>query len=215
MRKTILIIIAILAVLGGGAGYFFTHYVVMPAKTESDGVIKYKYDQVAIQKHVGFAENDQDGNLKEISKDDPRVVEISQIALQWGRLISDRSYQTVSGVEEYGLYTKDLIDRLNKQGDAENTIGSYQTYDLIAKGSNYNVINVIIFPDGKAFAQMESDLEIVATNDPEGVSGDWGFETGEVGETHHYQYGLDLKDVDGHYMIDGVGTYQTDAIIVD
>lgn len=166
--------------------------------TTPDGT-KYKINEEAIKANVGFAKSDEDGNLTALPENDPDAVAIAGVVTAWEELTGNRSWETITGDEEYHLYTDGLKAALNEDSDIQNTKIGYIAHQTSAKVENIKATNVVLLSDTKAYAVTESDGTLLHSIDLESAAR-VGFDG--IGSTKHDVAEFELeKDESGEWKI--------------
>jgi hypothetical protein len=198
MRKRYLMITMVLvALLATGCTSSGVNTVTTP-----DGT-KYKINEEAIKANVGFAKSDEDGNLTVLPENDPDATAIAGIVMAWADLTGNRSWENITGDEEYHLYTDGLkAELINNQNDIQNTKIGYIAHQTSAKAENIKATNVVLLSDTKAYAVVEADGTLLHSADLESAAR-VGFDG--IGSTKHDITEFELeKDEGGDWKISAV-----------
>ena len=203
MRKGITAVV-IIALLGTG-GYFAYNQIFAGIKTVTaeDGT-KYRINMEAVKENAGFAKSDADGNLTPLEENDPDAASVAAVVMEWADKTSNRSWEDVTGDEEYHLYSESLKKVLiNEQDDINQTRMGYEAQQTATQASNIKATNVVIFSDGKhAYAVCEWDSTLLHSIDLEGAK-EVGFDG--IGSTKQNRTEFELeKDSNGDWKITAV-----------
>ncbi|HVI40576.1 MAG TPA: hypothetical protein VM577_07950 [Anaerovoracaceae bacterium] len=194
MRNRILTItiIMIMALLATGCGATKT-------VTSADGE-KYTVNDQSVKANEGFARSDEDGNLTALLENDPDATSVASVVIRWADLTGNRSWETIQGDEEYGLFSEELKDVLiNEQDDINQTRMGYEAQQTETKVGDIKASNIVIFPDGAAYGVVEYDMTLINSIDLEAAA-EVGFDG--IGSTKHSKFEFELQpDENGDYKI--------------
>lgn len=189
---TILMVVAIVVFTACGATDTKT-------VTGQDGTT-YKVDMQAVKANTGFASSDKDGKLTPLPKNDPDAVSAAAVVTAWADLTGNRSWENISGDEEYHLFSEELKEVLiSEDDDINQTRMGYQSHETATKADNIKASNVVIFLNDSAYAVVEYDSTLIHSIDLEAAA-EVGFDG--VDSTKHDRCEFELqKDENGDYKI--------------
>lgn len=198
MRKRYLMMITMIltvALLATGCGSSDTRTV-----ETADGT-KYKINEEAIKSNIGFARSDEDGNLVPLPENDPDAVAVASVVMQWADLTGNRSWENISGDEEYHLYTDGVKqDLITNQNDINNTRNGFEAQQTTTKVENVKAGNVVLLPD-RAYAIVEYDMTLLHSIDLESAAA-VGFDG--IGSMKHGKAEFELEKHDEEWKISAV-----------
>jgi len=176
----------------------------MEVVTTADGQT-FKINGPLVDSYQGYGESDKDGKVTQIHKNDPRVVAVSDVVTQWADLTGNRSWETITGDEEYGLYSEGLVEALvNENDDINYTKNTHIADEMAYTSTNFTVPRVVMLPNGHALATVEYDQTLTHCNNEDSIKNN-GFK--KIGDIVHCYTTFELLPVGGIYKISAVDAH--------
>ena len=110
--------------------------------------------------------NENGDVVQYLSEDHEEVVKIRSLVTGWAKALADRSYETVTGDEEYGYYSEGLVEALNGIDDKTASYNRYKDGELVTSYKGISKMTLKISSDFESCgARFLFKREVVSANE--------------------------------------------------